>query len=70
MSKCSMEIHLGMDVSDKSIEFYWLSDGIENGKRCKIANSREALMEFCGSVKDASKVLVAMEAGTHSAWQS
>ena len=60
MSKCSMEIHLGMDVSDKSIDFFWLSNGSENGKRCQIANSREALMMFCDKVEDPSKVLVAM----------
>lgn len=70
MSKCSTEIHLGMDVSDKSIDFFWLSNGSENGKRCQIANSREALMMFCDRVEDSSKVLVAMESGTHSAWQS
>lgn len=70
MSKCSMEIYLGMDVSDKSIEFLSLSGDGDTGQRSQIANSRESLMAFCDSVKDPSKVLVAMEAGTHSAWHS
>jgi len=70
MSKCSTEIYIGMDVSQKSIEIFSLPFDGETGERSNIANSRESLMAFCDSIKEPSKVLVAMESGTHSAWHS
>jgi len=70
MNKCSIEISLGMDVSDKSIELFSLSKDSDTGKRGQIVNSRESLMAFCDSIADPSKVLVAMEAGAHSAWHT
>ena len=71
MKKCSTEIVIGMDISDKKSEIcvmdHETGDVKNNGR---VENSLEGLKSGFSFIKDPSKVLVAMEAGTHSPWIS
>ena len=68
--KYNFDLYLGADVSDKLIELFGLSADGRGEKRWQIANNRKAILEFCDSIQDPSRTLIAMETGTHSAWQS
>jgi len=68
--KYNFDLYIGADVSDKLIELFALSANGRGEKSWQIANSRKAILEFCDSIKDPSRTLIAMETGTHSAWQS
>lgn len=71
MKKCSTEMVIGMDISDKKSEIcvmdHKTGDIKNNGQ---VENTLEGLKNGFSFIKDPSKVLVAMEAGTHSPWIS
>lgn len=71
MSKCSTEIVIGMDQSDKKSEICEMnySDG-KIIRRTTVANDAENLSAFFSQYSKPEKVMVAMEAGTHSPWIS
>jgi transposase len=71
MNKCSTEMVIGMDISDKKSEICEMN--YSNGKintRTDVANDGESLSAFFSQYPDPEKVMVAMEAGTHSPWIS
>ena len=71
MKECSTEIVIGMDLSDKKSEICEMRQ--ENGeitRRTEVANDVERLAAFFSDYSNPEKVLVAMEAGTHSPWIS
>lgn len=70
MSKCSTEIFVGMDVSEKNITIYALPGDAEAGKEFVTANKKAEILKFFGKFGDMKKVTVSMETGTHSPWMS
>ena len=71
MSKFSTEIVIGMDQSDKKSKICEMN--YNNGKintRTDVANDGESLSAFFSQYPNPEKVMVAMEAGTHSPWIS
>ena len=68
--KYNIDLYIGADVCDKSLDLFGLSADGRGEKRWQIANNRKAILEFCDSIQDPSRTLIAMETGTHSAWQS
>jgi transposase len=71
MSKCSTEIVIGMDQSDKKSEICEMN--YSTGKiirRTNVANDGESLSTFFSQYPHPKKIMVAMEAGTHSPWIS
>lgn len=70
MSKFSTEIVIGMDMSDKKSEICVLDASGEVLKRAEVANTLGGLNESFSELDKPEKVLIAMEAGTHSPWIS
>ena len=71
MNKCSTEIVIGMDQSDKKSEICEMN--YTNGEileRIEVANDSESLSAFFSKYPNPGKVMIAMEAGTHSPWIS
>ena len=71
MKKCSTEIVVGMDLSDKKSEICEMRqrDG-EITLRTEVANDVDSLSAFFSNYSHPETVLIAMEAGTHSPWMS
>ena len=71
MKKCSTEIVVGMDLSDKKSEICEMrqSDG-EITLRTEVANDVDSLFAFFFNYSHPETVLIAMEAGTYSPWMS
>jgi transposase len=71
MKECSTEIVIGMDLSDKKSEICEMrQDNGEITRRTEVANDAESLAAFFSDYSNPEKVLIAMEAGTHSPWIS
>jgi transposase len=70
MNKCSTETVIGMDMSDKKSEICVLDANGEVKKRGKVINTIDGMDSFFSNYPDRSKVLIAMETGTHSPWCS
>lgn len=70
MKKCSMEMVIGMDISDKKSEICVLDSNGEVVNREKVINTLDGITNSFSFVDTPSKVLIAMEAGTHSPWIS
>ncbi len=70
MKKCNAEITVGMDVSDKKINVCMLDSRGEVVGSGEVGNSLDELRRRFSVFKDRARVLVAMEAGTHSPWIS
>ena len=70
MSKDSTELVIGMDMSDKKSNICILDATGAVIKRDKVVNTIDGLHDFFSTFTNPSKVLVAMEAGTHSPWAS
>lgn len=71
MKECSMETVIGMDQSDKKSEICEMD--FRTGEiisRTEVSNDGESLSSFFSRYSDPAKVMVAMEAGTHSPWIS
>ncbi len=61
---------IGMDVSEKSIEFFFLRPDGEGGLSKKEPNSPDTLAKLCSEMPDRQGFMVVMENGTHSPWMS
>jgi transposase len=70
MSKYSTELVIGMDMSDKTSKICILDAAGAVLKRDQVTNTIDGLQAFFSTFSDPSKVLIAMEAGTHSPWIS
>lgn len=68
--KCSTEFTVGIDLGDKNHEICMLDKEGEKVLRKSIKNNAKAINEFFDQFEDQSKVLVAIETGTHSPWIS
>ena len=69
--KCSTEIVIGMDLSNKKseiCEMNYKTGDIQ--KRSQVTNTKISLHDFFSNYKNPKNVLVAMEAGSNSAWIS
>ena len=70
MNTVTPKWYVGMDVSEKSIEFFFLPPDNEDGIHKSMPNSLDTLCEFCDALPDVRNVVVALETGTHSPWMS
>jgi len=71
MNKCSTEIVIGMDQSDKKSEICEMDYKTgEINRRKTVNNDVDSITAFFSKYSEPSKVMVAMEAGTHSPWIS
>jgi len=70
MNNSSSGIYLGMDVSEKNIELFALSADNKTESKGKLINNPEKVKAFLSSLKNTSKLTVALETGTHSPWLS
>jgi hypothetical protein len=60
-----------MDISDKKSEICEMrQDNGETTRRTAVANDAERLAAFFSDCSNPEKILIAMEAGTHSPWIS
>jgi hypothetical protein len=69
--KCNTEIVIGMDLSNKKseiCEMNYRTGDIQ--QRSEVVNTKISLHKFFSRYKNPKKVLVAMEAGSNSAWIS
>lgn len=71
MSKSELKMVIGMDMSDAKSEICVMD--YNNGnvlQQGQVANTVDGLIDGFSFIEDPSKVLIAMEAGTHSPWIS
>lgn len=70
MDNVAQDWYVGMDISEKTIEFFFLPPDNGDGVHKTMPNSLETLNCFCEELPSGMKVVVAMETGTHSPWMS
>lgn len=71
MSNVAQKWYVGMDVSEKKIDFFFLPPDDEGeGIHKVMPNKPDTLCEFCDTLPDPDSVVIAMETGTHSPWMS